>query len=60
METNPGRCPPVAQGKRVHVVLRCGYRTKGNLNEPNGWAADTTRWELTGHRNDVIEWELAG
>lgn len=62
MLSNPGYCPPAAVGKRVRVVLRDGSRhgfAPVNTDSKLGWAAETTRWSLTGHLADVIEWELA-
>lgn len=58
---NPGYCPAEAQGKRVHVVLRNGYDTRGK--EPAGWAATdkgACRWTLTGHPFDIEEFEVIG
>lgn len=66
-QPNPGHCPPEADGTaegkdfRVHVRLRCGYDTR--RKEPAGWPATgrgACRWTLTGHRCDIVEWELIG
>ena len=63
MNPNPGRCPLEATGKRVRVILRNGTRhgdAPVNTDSKLGWAAETTRWSLTGHAFDVLEWELTG
>lgn len=60
MSPNLGRCPIEAAGKRIRVVLRNGTRhgdTPVNTDSKLGWAAETTRWSLTGHAFDVVEWE---
>lgn len=62
MRPNPGHLPDDCDGTdegktfRVHVVLRNGYDTRGR--EPIGWPAPGTRWTLTGHPFDIIEYEV--
>lgn len=66
---NPGRLPEqcavlsengeVVSYRRVHVVLRCGYATKGR--EPNGWASEgrsACRWTIQNHPYDIMEFEV--
>lgn len=58
-----GRCPPEAIGRRVRVRLGNGKVYGGQPVSPTaplGWAADSCRWEITGHPFDIIAWELIG
>jgi hypothetical protein len=63
MAPNPGRCPPEAYGKRVIVKLAngriCGRNQVGPTS-PIGWAAETTRWSITGHPFDIANYEVVG
>lgn len=54
MKPNPGKCPPEARGRRVIVKLASGKLAKGD------WAADTTRWTITGSPFDVANWKILG
>jgi hypothetical protein len=59
MRTNHGKMPADAKGKRVHVVLRGGYATRGR--EPAGWAADGKGgcdWTLSQSPFSIVEWEI--
>lgn len=62
MLLNPGHCPDHARGKRVRVRLAHGAigASDNDPTKPPGWAADTTRWTLTGDRHDVAEYEVIG
>ena len=62
MKPNPGHLPDEARGKRVRVRLAhggIGACDNGSTSSP-GWAADTTRWSLTGHSHDVAGYEVLG
>jgi hypothetical protein len=58
---NPGHLPPEAEGKRVIVQLAegstCG-REPVSPTAPRGWAAESTRWTLTGHPFDIAFYEV--
>lgn len=69
MLPNPGRRPRgcaiydtdgrLIGWRRVHVVLRNGYRTKDG--EPMGWASGgkgECEWSLTGSPFDIVEYEV--
>lgn len=60
MTPNPGHLPAEAIGKRVFVRLahgRMGACDPKPESKP-GWAADTTRWSITGSPFDVAEFEV--
>lgn len=54
---NTGKMPGRAKGRRVKVAFANGNQAKeeGTTTAPPGWAADTTRWSITGSPFDV-EW----
>jgi hypothetical protein len=58
---NPGKQPPGLKGKRIAVRLACGSEPDpapiANAVPP-GWAADTTRWSITGQPHDVAEYRV--
>lgn len=63
MTPNPGHLPPAAIGKRVRVRLAHGGlgACDENPTSPPGWAADGRggcRWEITGDRFDIAEFEV--
>lgn len=61
MKPNRGVIPSGAVGKRVIVKLRNGHicgRDPVTSVTPAGWAADTSRWSLTGEPFDIIEYEV--
>ena len=54
MRANTCYCPPVAEGKRVDVLLRCGVIARD-------WPADgkgACRWTLSGQAHDIVEFEV--
>lgn len=71
MMPNPGHLPaecivladdgrPTGRIRRVAVILRNGTvhgREAVNTDSKLGWDAETTRWTLTGHAYDVVEFE---
>ena len=63
MRMNHGYVPAEAVGKRVVVELRngriCGREPVTTVT-PAGWAADTSRWSLTGEPFDIIGYEVLG
>lgn len=60
MTPNPGYQPAESAGKRVRVKLANGEMGTVDPNpmSPPGWAADTTRWTLTGSPFDVADYEV--
>ena len=70
---NPGEMPPQclvrdddgkATGAHRRVIVKlCNGTIHGSepvsTTGPKGWDARTTRWSLTGHPYDIVEWELA-
>lgn len=63
MSMNHGYIPAEAVGKRVVIELRngrvCG-RDPVSSATPPGWAADTSRWSLTGDDWDIVGYEVLG
>ncbi len=61
MRPNRGTIPAEAVGKRVVVTLRngrvCGQEPVTTVT-PAGWAADTSRWSLTGEPFDIVSYEV--
>lgn len=62
MQPNDGRCPPEADGKRIHAKLFNGTLTKAK--SPNGWPAtgrDGCSWKISKppHPFEIEAWELA-
>lgn len=58
---NPGRLPDGAKGKRIAVRLANGSAPDPapiSNAVPPGWAADTTRWSITGAPHDVREYRI--
>lgn len=61
MQMNHGYIPAGAVGKRVVVELRSGRICGREPVSPTaaiGWAADTSRWSLTGDDWDIIGYEV--
>lgn len=57
---NEGEQPKRTRGKRVHVILANGMHSKPmGGTAPPGWAADTSRWTVTGHPFDIAWWRKA-
>ena len=58
---NPGKQPEETLGKRVVVKLANGT-VQGdkpvNNDSKLGWAADTSRWSLTGMAFDIAEYRV--
>jgi hypothetical protein len=60
---NTGRQPERAKGRRIAVVLANGSappETPVTPVSPPGWAADSTRWSLTGSAFDIAWYRIIG